>query len=107
MCCMCCDSVNKCFMCVLGFVKKNDICVKICGIGYYFDMVCKFCDLCCVDCEVRVDNCILCVLLLFRKGKDCVENCIGGFKFFLRLLVRFVNGNILFEGRVEVREFDF
>lgn len=69
------DSANECLTCAEGFFKKNDTCVKNCGIGYYLDTVCKPCKSRCADCEVKADNCISCAPPLFRKGKDCVENC--------------------------------
>lgn len=50
LCKMCNEIVDKCFICVLGFFKKNDFCVKDCGFGYYLDSFCKKCSINCVDC---------------------------------------------------------
>lgn len=38
---MCNGIVDSCVECLLGFLKKNIICVKDCGIGYFLDFVCK------------------------------------------------------------------
>ena len=105
-CSTCRDSANKCVTCAQGFFKKNDTCVKTCGIGYYLDKVCKPCTSRCADCEGKADNCTSCSPPLYRKGNDCVENCTGGFKPSSRPLVRLVNGNTPLEGRVEVRKLD-
>ena len=106
-CKTCNETADKCLTCATGFFKKNDSCVKDCGLGYYLDSFCKKCSINCADCQGKADNCISCAPPLFRKGSSCVKNCTNGFKPSSVPLIRLVGGNTPLEGTIEVRPLTF
>ena len=102
-CSTCSGAADTCTKCAPGFYKKNNTCVKDCGIGYYLDTICKRCDRGCADCEVMATNCTSCSEPFYREGTKCVENCSSGYRPSSTPLVR-LSGNkkSSLEGRVEV-----
>ena len=100
-CASCNRTASLCTKCAPGYFKKNDTCVKDCGVGFYLDRVCKHCDSVCADCELRADNCTSCASPFYREGTKCVANC-SGFKPSSVPLLRLVGSQTPTEGRVEV-----
>lgn len=87
---------------MIGYFKKNEICVVDCGWGFYFvGIICLKCNKLCSSCEGICSNCILCFKFRYKKDLKCVIDCELGFKLFFILFVCLV-GLILFEGCVEV-----
>ncbi|XP_074615759.1 scavenger receptor cysteine-rich type 1 protein M160-like isoform X2 [Acropora palmata] len=101
-CSTCYGTANNCTSCDKGYYRKNGTCVADCGFGFYLDGTCRACDKNCKTCDGAAKNCTSCEVDWFKNGSTCVSDCSPGYKPSSNSLVKIVEGDTSFEGRVEI-----